>query len=503
MISNGDELEAAFTFETETRGIVEEPPFHMLILGDWSSEGEKKNLEHRKPIEIDRDNFDEVLLSIGPEITLDLNGLDLRLVFRDLDDFHPDRIFERVSLFSGLRGLRERLRNKDTFNEASREVRSMFGEDDASSVPEVSLAQTNTQDQPEDLLGQILSGRSQRESSGQNQNNTALGGLINELVRPYLVSIDHDEQKQMIEAVDRATGDLMRTILHDRKFKDIEAAWRALFFLVRRTETNAELKLFILDISKSELSGDLKSADNLAETVVYKKLKADLPANMPWAAIIGDYGFMPSVDDIAALIRISQICSSSGVPFISHMRPELLGIKTLDGNTDPRSWNLSGANDAGRLWSTLRSMPESRYLGMTIPRFLGRLPYGSECEPLESFAFEEFERSAEHDDYLWINSAFACALLLAQTYSANGWDMSGKFIQDIDNLPFYTYRSADETLFLPCAEVQLSHDGADKLMSHGLMPVVSYKNTDTVRLERLQSITEPVTSLGGRWADPK
>jgi len=136
---------------------------------------------------------------------------------------------------------------------------------------------------------------------------------------------------------------------------------------------------------------------------------------------------------------------------------------------------------------------------MTIPRFLARLPYGADTEPLETFTFEEFDRAPEHDKYLWANACFACGLLLAQSYRESEWEMGSHLKQDLEGLPLHTYKQDGETVYTPCAEVQLTHDACDRLMEFGLMPLVSYKNTDHVKLARIQSITDPVTKLKGRW----
>ena len=215
--------------------------------------------------------------------------------------------------------------------------------------------------------------------------------------------------------------------------------------------------------------------------------------------MVANYGFLPDVDDIAALVRISKICSAASAPFVSHMRPDVLGVQNLEGHTDPVEWDLSATSDQGKLWSTLRSMPESAYLGMTIPRFLGRLPYGSDWDPLDNFEFEEFNNSPGHNSYLWINTSFAFAALVAQSFGEHGWEMGNSFVQDLEGLPLYSFEADGETVYQPCAELQLTHNGSDKLMEYGLMPIVSYKNADRVRLPRFQSITDPVTALRGKW----
>lgn len=501
-----DNLEAMFTFGTETGGVIDEQPFRLLVLGDWSGDGTKKDLSDRKPFEIDRDSFDDAVRKMGAAVSLNLgDGQEISIRFEELDDFHPDRIFEQVPVFSELRDLRKRLKDPDEFNAAANDVRSWSGAEAApakETAPAVAAEPAQVADS-DDLLGQILSQPSGGAAVARSRGSDEINSLLREIVTPHVLRVDENEQAQLIAAVDEATSGVMRTILHDHKFQALEAAWRGLYFLVRRTDTSTDLKLYLLNVSKDELTDSLKSAESLAEAPLYKTLVRDTvetPGAEPWAAIVGNYAFLPDKDDAATLIRISRLAQAAGAPFISHMRPEVLGIHSLDGNTDPKNWDLSTNTDAGKLWATLRSLGESRYLGLTIPRFLARLPYGANTDPLERFSFEEFEGKPAHDLYLWTNSAFACALLLAQSYSEYGWEMGQSLLQDLDGLPIHMYKLDGETVFQPCAEVQLTQVATEQIMEYGLMPLVSFKNTDRVKLARFQSITEPVKSLKGRWS---
>ena len=172
----------------------------------------------------------------------------------------------------------------------------------------------------------------------------------------------------------------------------------------------------------------------------------------------------------------------------------------MAGHPAPTQWNVNAESDAGKLWMALRGQPESQYLGMTIPRFLCRLPYGVETDPLETFAFEEFEGEPDHDDYCWANASFVSALLHAQSYSAYGWEEMGRFLmQDADGLPVHVYRSGGETIYKPCAEIQMTESGVEKLMDFGLMPIVSFRAADKIKIARHQSIADPVTTLKGAW----
>ena len=491
---SSDDLETAVTLESSRTGIVEEPPFRILVLGDWSGSGDKRDLEDRKLIEIDRDEFDDVFAKLGVALGLDFpDGTIIPLEFGELDDFHPDAIFRKVPMFSELRDLRKRLKDESSFYSAAREVRDRFNIQREPEVAPVAIDETPA----EDLLGAILSKPSGGAPAPKPRTSSDLGNLISDLVRPHLVAVDEDEQAGMLRAVDAATSGLMRTILHHRKFQELEAVWRGLYFLVRRTETSTDLKIYLFNVSKEELADNLKSASNLDETVLYRHLIKDAYDADPWALTVGNYAFMPDVDDVATLMRISKIAAAANAPFVSHMRPEVVGVHSLTEKSNVRDWDLSFDSDAGKLWAALCGQTESQYLGMTIPRFLARLPYGSDTDPLETFSFEEFDGSPVHDQYVWSNTAFIAAQLMAESYSAYGWEMGRALKQDVEGLPTHIYKEQTETVYKPCGEVLLTEDACNKLMEHGLMPLVSYKNTDRVKLARFQSIAD--TALKGMW----
>ncbi|MFL6468433.1 MAG: type VI secretion system contractile sheath domain-containing protein [Pyrinomonadaceae bacterium] len=490
---NADDLDTAVTLESSRTGIVEEPPFRILVLGDWSADGDKRDLDDRKPVDIDRDEFDDVLGRLNVRIDLEFeDGTTLPLEFAELDDFHPDAIFRKVPMFSELRDLRKRLNDENTFYSAAREVRERFN------IERPRQAEPAVEDAPaEDLLGAILSKPSGGAPAPKPRTSSDLGNLISDLVRPHLVSVDENEQSGMLKAVDEATSGLMRKILHHRKFQELEAAWHGLYFLVRRTETSSELKIYILNVSKEELAAELKSAGKLDETVLYRHLVKDAYDGDPWAVVIGNFAFMPDLDDIATLMRISKVASIANAPFISHMRPDVLGVHSLFEKNNVRDWEVASDSNASKLWAALCDQTDSAYLGMTIPRFLVRLPYGSDTEPLETFNFEEFVDRPVHDEYCWSNTAFIGAQLLAESYSAYGWEMGRALKQDVEGLPTHVYKDGTETVFKPCGEVLLTEDACNKLMNHGLMPLISFKNTDRVKLARFQSIAD--TKLKGRW----
>jgi type VI secretion system protein ImpC len=138
-------------------------------------------------------------------------------------------------------------------------------------------------------------------------------------------------------------------------------------------------------------------------------------------------------------------------------------------------------------------------VGLAIPRFLLRLPYGKETDPIESFPFEEMPGEPAHEDYLWGNPAFVCALLLAQSFSESGWDLHPGQRAELDRLPVHIYQHEGVSEVKPCAEALMTVDTADQIMERGLMPLASIKGKDELRLIRFQSIAQPLRALAASW----
>ena len=147
----------------------------------------------------------------------------------------------------------------------------------------------------------------------------------------------------------------------------------------------------------------------------------------------------------------------------------------------------------------LRHLPEAGAVGLALPRFLLRLPYGEKTSSLESFDFEELEVEGEHEDYLWGNPAFVLALLLGQSFERSGWQMRPGSVPDLTGLPLHIYGSAGGTEAKPCAEVLLTDSALERILEAGLIPLISFKGRDSVRVARFQSIAEPARPLTGPW----
>lgn len=489
-----------------------EVPFRIAILGDFSGRANRGVFEHaltnRKPLLVDRDNFNQVLEKLGVEIKLPILGKKsppVRIKFSELEDFHPDRLFENLEVFQALRETRQGLKDPSAFAALTKCLNSKDNDSEASEpTVDTKKSLNNKSGQiPGDLLEQVL-----EETQGKKPENASYRGssewdtFLHQIVKPHLVPKTHPQQVEMVSAIDAATGELMRIILHHPDFQAIEATWRAVYFLVSRLETDSKLKVYLLDISKAELAADLGASEDLRSTGTYKLLveqTVETFGGEPWAVLAGNYTFDQNPEDIELLGRMAKIAKAAGAPFIAAASDKVLGCESLANTPNPDDWRKSADTESSQAWEVLRKLPESSYLGFILPRFLLRLPYGEETDPIEGFAFEEIPDAPNHNHYLWGNPSFACAYLLGQTFTQYGWNFQSGLIQDIEGLPLYVYKQKGESLTKPCAEVVFTERAIEIVLDKGIMPLLSYKNKNTLRIARFQSLAYPSTNISARW----
>ena len=314
--------------------IPEEDPAHYLILGDFGGQA-------TGPLAIDRDNFDSVMA----KLQVSLAGAP----FRELKDFHPDRLFRNLNLSC-----------------------------------ELDPADTET------------------------------------------------------------LGERMRGLLHHPNFQAVEAAWRGLDFVIRSDSgDDSGVRICVAQLPKAEAARDLLDA----------RIQALLGAHK-WRAVIGLYAFGPDAADIEFLSRMARLAAHIGAPFIAE-----------------------GSADMGDRWEELRAIPEASYLGLALPRFLLRLPYGARSNAIDSFPFEEMPSAPVHAHYLWGNPALAFLTLLTAGGALN-----------LEGVPLHTYQHEGEWRMTPCSEICMTETQILALIDLGLMPLVSFRDSDRVRLAGFRAI---------------
>ncbi len=422
----------------------DDTPFRILVAADFSGRGARDVVEtgaslgERKAFRVDLDSLDATIARLEPQVRL-RDGDVLR--FRELDDFLPDTLFARIARFGTL---------KDA---ASAEARRR-----ATSRPAAGL------------LDRILDGAPQEEAP-------------------------------VAEAGPDGPTELMRTILGNGAFRSLEASWRGVDFLLRRLDVDGPLTLHLVDVSPAELRTDLLAGDDLSKSGLHRLLvekTIGTPGAQPWAALVLLDSFGPSREDAEALGRLAKIASKAATAVLAGAEPGLLGCASIAATPDPDDWTVP-AGAGAEAWSALRSLPAARYCGLALPRLLLRLPYGKETNAVEAFEFEELSSPPSHEEYLWGSPALALALLLGEAFLEDGWSLRPGSAQEISGLPFALVDEDGEKHAVPCAETLFTVRAAQAVTEKGLMPIVTMKGTDTVRLAIFQSIAEPYAALSGLW----
>jgi len=474
--------------------------FRILVVGDFSgrrNRGRTGLPTGARTLAFDCDNLEELPGSVGASLELGMGEagtLPLSLTFGELEDLHPDRIYGQVPTFGRLRDLRKRLQSTATFDDAARELQEILAlpsPEAATPAPEEPLPvepppaaseAVEPQDDFARLLGQEV--QAQAPSVGKSNGGGAVNALIRDLVAPHIVKEADPRRDELLAAVDAAAGAQMRAILHHPDFRAMEAAWRGAEFFVHNVETDEELELRLLDLSKEELTADFGADRGLEQTELFRILVHEacrIPGAVPWTLIVGLYDF--TTGDAALLNLLGGLAAMGGATF--------LGGLTYDPSASPE-----GQVEGDAAWQALRQSPAAGAIGLSVPRVMMRLPYGAKTEPLDRFDFEEIAGAPSTGDYLWGTSAVACACMLAQAYSQQGRGFRPGAISEIGSLPLHVYKQDGESKMTPCAEGWLSDGDAEDLIATGIIPVMSIRGRDAVRVEQFVALSGAGLKVG-------
>lgn len=458
---------------------------HIVFLADFSGRGHRglsdaSTIHSRKIIEVDRDNFDDVFLQMDVRCSLPI-AEELR--FSQLDDIHPDYLYEQVDLFKKFKVLTKKLKSQSTFSSAAQEIFAWY--DSPQKPASVQGAQSNSGAVEGSLLDTILAG----DAKTKHSTEMDFQALVKDIVAPYVSPKPDPQLKELIQTVDLAASELMRKVMHHPQFQTIESAWRSLYLLVRRIETTSKLKLFIVDVSQEELLEDAHKA-GVSEQSQLKKLLIDSQLTVgakPFNIILSDEIFGQDQCDIQVLSHLGKIAESSNALLISGASTELAGCENLGLTPDQEDWDFSPDETVLEAWCTLRESEHSKTMICVAPRFLSRMPYGKKSSPIESFHFEELPDENRHAYYLWSNGAWLVALILAQGFSAGG-SFTSQHIQEVERLPLHVFLDDDESKVTPCAEINMLDRSAQALEHQGLTVVRSILNKDSVLVPHIKTL---------------
>lgn len=464
-----------------------QPPsgaMNILFLGNMGGSKSRPSA-----IPIDRDDFEEIMAKLDIQIPIgEGTNKAFTIPIRELDDFHPDQLYDSLEVFQRLRQLRRQLNNPNTFQAAAEEIRGWLvespqAEESVSKEDTSPTEEINTDIQPSgSLLDSILDAAPKVNTS--RPQTSLVDQLITEVVRPYIVEAEDPNKDKYIQAVDSALTDQMRAILHDPRFQEIEAAWQGLYFLVRRLETDSKLKLFLLHSDKESI------AQKLSE------LNSKQP-DFQWSLIVGNSSFSANQPDLNVLSAIGNSAQLLNAPFLASGNSSFVGLTEFTDNIGPEEWptELTHQQD----WNTLRESDAARYIGLTAPRFIARYPYGKKSSPVDSFDFEELSPHPVHREYLWGNGAVLLAYMIGSAFSRDGWQLNPNEQNRIGGLPTHHYEDEyGDRVMKPCAEINLTSRGSDMILAQGLIPIFSVRDEDSVQAGKLASIATD-RGLKGHW----
>jgi type VI secretion system protein ImpC len=446
--------------EKGRRGPSDDGTRRLLVLGDFAGRGLRGDAPAREPLATRavarvrqaEDGIDAAIQALSPALALpaSIAGAAGALEISALDDFHPDALFRRLAVF------REPPR----------------------ALAPAAAAPAGDGDDMARLLG-----KRPAAIAAQPPARSAIDDLIGQIVAKHIVSAPADAP---LDAA--ALGPIMRAVLHQPAFQALEARWRALALLVERADEAVEIA--VLDVTREELVADLPPGGDSATlegSALARRILAP-PGGRPFAALIGDFAFGPGAQDTALLARLGALAAAAQAPFIAAAAPALVGCRSLAGANDPVGWEALAPEDAQR-WQALRRSPAAAWLGLALPRFLARAPYGAKTGAIDAFPFEEIEARPAPEALCWASGAFLWALALARGEEAEDAD-------EIDDLPFFSFRSDGDIEMYPSAEVFWGQRAADAALSRGLVPLLCARNRNAVRLARQQSVADPPRALG-------
>ncbi|MBC7704675.1 MAG: type VI secretion system contractile sheath large subunit [Rhodoferax sp.] len=306
--------------------------------------------------------------------------------------------------------------------------------------------------------------------------------------------------EDMIAAIDKKLSDQVNQILHHEDFQKLEGAWRGLHYMVNNTETDEQLKIRVMNISKADLGKTLKryKGTNWDQSPLFKKVYEEEFGQFggePFGCLVGDYHFDQSAPDVELLAEMAKVSAAAMAPFITGASPTLMQMDSWQELANPRDLTKIFSTPEYAAWRSLRESDDAKYLGLAMPRFLARLPYGSKTNPVEAFNFEEDTGSADHGKYTWANAAYAMATNINRSFKEYGWCSRIRGIESggaVENLPTHSFPTDDGGVDMKCpTEVAIADRREAELAKAGFMPLIHRKNTDFAAFIGAQSLQKP------------
>jgi len=338
------------------------------------------------------------------------------------------------------------------------------------------------------LLDRIIGeGKMARDASQKTYAKDLIGELVSQILDEGMtVGADAVASiKARIAQIDELLSAQLSEVLHAPEFQKVEASWRGLHYLVMNSETGTSMKIRLLNATKSELATDLEKAVEFDQSALFKKVYEEEYGTFggaPFSALLGDYEWGRNPQDIGTLEKLSNVSAAAHAPLLSAASPKLFDWDSYTELANPR--DLAKGFESAELvkWRSFRESEDSRYVALTLPHILMRLPYGPNTKPVEGFEFVESVDGRTHEKYLWGNSAYALAARITDAFAKYRWTAAIRGVEGggvVEGLPVHTFKTDEGDIALKCpTEIAITDRREKEFNDLGFIALCHCKNTD-------------------------
>ncbi len=357
------------------------------------------------------------------------------------------------------------------------------------------------QEKQTSLLDSIVeAGRLARDETQRARGKTLVGEFVEQVLQGEMtVSPDIEAMiNSRIAQIDHLLSLQLNEIIHHPQFQALESSWRGVRYLLDQSETSVNLKIKLFNAKKKELLRDLQRVPEFDQSSLFKKVYEEefgVFGGEPFGALIGDYYFGKHPEDTELLEKVSQVAAAAHAPFIAASSPEMMNLESFTQLDAPRDLAKIFDTTEYAKWKSFRQTEDSRYVVLTMPRVLMRLPYGAATKPIEAFRYEEGVDGADHEKYLWGNAAYALGARITNAFARYGWCAAIRGVEGgglVEGLAAHTFRTDEGDVALKCPTETIITDRREKeLADLGFAPLVHCKGTDYAAFFSIQSCQKP------------
>ena len=350
------------------------------------------------------------------------------------------------------------------------------------------------------LLDQIVErGRFGGEAPARERGKDMIKQFVSEVLAGT-ITMARDTEAMLnarIAQLDRLISNQTNEVVHHPEFQKLEATWRGLRYLLSNTETSETLKVKVLNVSKKDLLKDLQRAPEFDQSAMFKKVYEEefgIFGGAPFGALLGDYDFDKTGEDIELLEKVAQVAAAAHAPFLSGTSPKMFSLDSFTQLDAPRDMAKIFATSDYAKWKTFRESEDSRYVALAAPRMLLREPYGSQTVPIEAFQYEE-QVTGDHNKYLWGNAAWALGVRITNAFASYGWCATIRGVESgglVEGLPVHSFKTDEGDVAMKCpSETPITDRREKELADQGFVPLVHCKGTANAAFFSVQSTQKP------------